>query len=300
MLGNSNSISFFQKFFEKTNDVIITDDLISSIENTLLDIDILSDTATKILKPIIKRIGQNILPNDIISIISTEMIKMLKPYSKPLEIDESCKPQVVLVCGINGVGKTSAIGKMTYGLTKYNWKVVVAACDTFRAAATEQLSDTLTKNINDNIILVRATKVGEDPGSIAYKAYDIAKNTDSDLLIIDTAGRLYNHANLMEELSGISRTLSKKNIAAPHNMVLVIDGNTGKNAIKQVEEFSKIGKISGIIVTKLDGQARCGIILSIVDKFGIKIHGMSTGENMDDLHDFIPENFVKMLLKVRN
>ncbi len=297
---SAESSHFFQNLWVKSDKITLKKENIEEIENSLLGIDILPETVQKIIKPLHEHINLKVLPTFIVFIISSQMIKILRLYSNSLKINPLYKPQVILICGANGSGKTSTLTKLTYNLNKDNWNVLIGAGDTFRAAATEQLSYIIEKNHLKNAKLVKAQVENEDPKSLVYRAYDEAKKCNADVLLIDTAGRIYNRVNLMEELSGINRTLTKKNIMAPHNTILIIDGNNGKNALYQVEAFAKIVNINGIIVTKLDSQARCGIILSIVDKFHIPIYGITVGENINDLQDFVPSNFVKMLLKIRD
>ena len=203
------------------------------------------------------------------------------------------KPTVVLVCGVNGVGKTTTIGKLCKKLKVQGNKVIVGAGDTFRAAAIDQL-ELWCKKINVEII---KSDIGSDPASVAFKSFEYARQNNADYCVIDTAGRLQNKKNLMEEFSKIIRVLKKIDADAPHETILVLDATTGQNAINQIEEFKKITPISGIIMTKLDGTAKGGILVAIAKQFQIPIYAIGIGEKEEDLDNFIAKDFVQAFIK---
>ena len=199
---------------------------------------------------------------------------------------------MILIAGVNGVGKTTTIGKLGKILSKNNKKVVFGAADTFRAAAVDQL-EVWAKKINAEIV---KSEEGADPASVAYKALDYAKKNNSDYLIIDTAGRLQNKKNLMEEFKKIIKVLKKIDINTPHEIFLILDATTGQSAITQVEEFKKISPITGVIMTKLDGTAKGGILLAIAKKFELPIVALGMGEKEDDLQIFNAEYYANALM----
>ena len=202
------------------------------------------------------------------------------------------KPSVILIAGVNGVGKTTTIGKLGKILGKNNKKIVFGAADTFRAAAVNQL-DVWAKKINADIV---KSEEGSDPASVAYKALEHAKNNNFDYLIIDTAGRLQNKKNLMEEFKKITKVVKKIDPNAPHETFLILDATTGQSVINQDEEFRKITPITGIIMTKLDGTAKGGILLAIGRKFKLPIVALGMGEKEDDLQKFNSEYFSNALM----
>ena len=202
------------------------------------------------------------------------------------------RPQVVLVVGVNGSGKTTTIGKLASQFRAAGKTVVIAAGDTFRAAAVEQLQ---IWGQRAGVPVLTAPE-GSDPASLAFDAMTKAEAEGADLLMIDTAGRLQNRADLMEELSKIVRVIRKKDPTAPHNTLLVLDATTGQNAINQVEIFRKIADVSGLVMTKLDGTARGGVLVALADKFGLPIHAIGVGEQIDDLAPFDPDDFARALV----
>ena len=230
--------------------------------------------------------------NEIFKIFSDYVSKILKPLEKNLENININKPSVILIAGVNGVGKTTTIGKLGKILGKNNKKIVLGAADTFRAAAVNQL-DVWAKKINADIV---KSEEGSDPASVAYKALEHAKNNNFDYLIIDTAGRLQNKKNLMEEFKKITKVVKKIDPNAPHETFLILDATTGQSVINQVEEFRKITPITGIIMTKLDGTAKGGILLAIGRKFKLPIVALGMGEKEDDLQKFNSEYFSNALM----
>ena len=230
--------------------------------------------------------------NEIIKIFSQYFSEILKPLEKDLESIKKNKPSVILIAGVNGVGKTTTIGKLGKILSQNDKKVVLGAADTFRAAAVNQL-EIWAKKINANII---KSEEGADPASVAYKALEYGKKNYFDYLLIDTAGRLQNKKNLMDEFKKITTVVKKIDSTAPHETFLILDATTGQNAITQVEEFKKITPVTGIIMTKLDGTAKGGILLAIGKKFKIPIVALGMGEKEDDLQKFDSKYFSEALM----
>ncbi len=228
----------------------------------------------------------------IFKIFSDYIVKILQPLEKSLESLNKNKPNVILIAGVNGVGKTTTIGKLGKILGQNKKKILFAAADTFRAAAVDQL-EAWSKKINAQII---KSSAGADPASVAFKALNHAITEKFDYLLIDTAGRLHNKKNLMDEFKKIVNVLKKIDSKAPHETFLVLDATTGQNAINQVEEFKKITPITGIIMTKLDGTAKGGILLAIGKKFKLPIVALGMGEKEDDLQSFNSEYFSNALM----
>ena len=232
--------------------------------------------------------------DEIFKIFTNYVIEILKPLEKNLENIATDKPCVILVAGVNGVGKTTTIGKLGKILSQNNKKIIFGAADTFRAAAADQL-EIWAKKINANII---KSDQGADPASVAYKALEYGKKNDFDYLLIDTAGRLQNKKNLMDEFKKITTVVKKINLTAPHETFLILDATTGQSAINQVEEFKKITPITGIIMTKLDGTAKGGILVAVGRKFKIPIIALGMGEKEDDLQIFNSKYFSEALMNL--
>ena len=230
--------------------------------------------------------------DEIFKIFSDYAAKILKPLEKNLKDINTNKPRVILIAGVNGVGKTTTIGKLGKILKESNKKIVLGAADTFRAAAVNQL-DIWAKRISADII---KSEEGADPASVAYKALEHAKNNNFDYLLIDTAGRLQNKKNLMDEFKKITKVVKKIDSNAPHETFLILDATTGQSSINQVEEFKKITPITGIIMTKLDGTAKGGILLAIGKKFKLPIIALGMGEKEDDLQTFNSKYFADALM----
>jgi len=230
--------------------------------------------------------------DEIYKIFSDYISEILKPLEKNLQDIKKNKPSVILIAGVNGVGKTTTIGKLGKILGKNNKKIIFGAADTFRAAAVNQL-DIWAKKINADII---KSEEGADPASIAYKALDYGKKNNFDYLLIDTAGRLQNKKDLMDEFKKITTVVKKIDSSAPHETFLILDATTGQNAINQVEEFKKVTPITGIIMTKLDGTAKGGILLAIGRKFKLPIIALGMGEKEDDLQIFNAQHYSKALM----
>ena len=222
-----------------------------------------------------------------------EIENILLQAEKPLSINN--KPHVIMLCGTNGNGKTTTIGKLAYKFQNAGKSVLVAACDTFRAAATEQLT-VWSQKVNFPIV---TGNQGADAASIAYQAMQQALNNQVDVLLIDTAGRLHNHKNLMEELAKIKRIINKHNNQAPHDIILVLDATTGQNAVNQVDAFIQFVNITGLIITKLDGTAKGGIVIKIAQKYNkLHIHAIGIGEHVEQLKDFSAKEFAAGLLNI--
>ena len=218
--------------------------------------------------------------------------EILAPIAKPLELDPALKPQVILVAGVNGTGKTTTIGKLAKYYADRNLRVAVAACDTFRAAAIDQLKIWGERSGAEVI----AAAPGSDPAALAYDALEKSKRAGADLLLIDTAGRLHNKADLMAELQKIARVLKKLDADAPHNVLLVLDATTGQNALMQTQVFQEMVQVTGLILTKLDGSAKGGVLIALAEKFGLPVHAVGVGEGADDLRPFDADSFARALM----
>jgi len=280
------------------NDLIfkkrIDENMLRELEDFLIQSDVGVESA-KELREIFSKTKidpKNSKKNEIFKIFSNYASEILKPLEKNLENINKNKPSVILIAGVNGVGKTTTIGKLGKILGKNKKKVVLGAADTFRAAAVSQL-EVWAKRIDADII---KSEEGADPASVAYKAFEHAKNNNFDYLLIDTAGRLQNKKNLMDEFKKITKVVKKIDTNAPHETFLILDATTGQSAINQVEEFKKITPITGIIMTKLDGTAKGGILLAIGRKFKIPIIALGMGEKEDDLQTFNSEYFANALM----
>ena len=280
------------------NDLFFKRKIDEEILNELEDFLIQSDVGVESAKELREKFSNTKVnpkessKDEIFKIFSNYASEVLKPLEKNLEDITSNKPSVILVAGVNGVGKTTTIGKLGKILKKNNKKVVLGAADTFRAAAVEQLS-VWAKKIDAHII---KSDEGVDPASVAYKALDYAKNNNFDYLLIDTAGRLQNKKNLMDEFKKITKVVKKIDADAPHETFLILDATTGQSVINQVEEFKKITPITGIIMTKLDGTAKGGILLAIGKKFKLPIIALGMGEKEDDLYIFDAQHYSNALM----
>ena len=281
------------------NDLIFKRKIDESMLNELEDFLIQSDVGVESAKELREKFANTKVnpktsgKDEIYKIFSSYISEILKPLEKNLENINKNKPSVILVAGVNGVGKTTTIGKLGKILGQNNKKIVLGAADTFRAAAVSQL-EVWAKKINADII---KSEEGADPASVAYKALDYAKKNNFDYLLIDTAGRLQNKKNLMDEFKKITKVIKKIDSNAPHETFLVLDATTGQSAINQVEEFKKITPITGIIMAKLDSTAKGGILLAIGRKFKLPIIALGMGEKEDDLQTFNSEYFSNALMQ---
>lgn len=268
-------------------------DALDELEEILIMADMGPKTAAKIVAEFSEnRFDKEIEESEIKAALATSMANILKPVAVPLDISGK-KPFVMLVCGVNGAGKTTTIGKLAHEYhIKQHKKVVIAAADTFRAAAVDQL-DVWAKRAHVPLI---KKDIGSDPAAVAFEALEKAKADDVDLLMIDTAGRLQNKANLMEELAKIIRVIKKQDETAPHSIVLVLDSTTGQNAHSQVQNFKDVVDLTGLVVTKLDGSAKGGVVVSLAQEFGLPIHAVGVGEKIEDLSPFKAEEFAKALI----
>ena len=271
---------------------LLDDAMLESLEELLITADMGVDTATRVTANIAEgRFGKRISTSELRDALASEIARIMAPVARPLPLYPQ-KPQVVLVVGVNGSGKTTTIGKLAAQFKAAGKSVVIAAGDTFRAAAVEQLQVWGTRAG----VPVLTAPEGSDPASLAFDALAKAQADGADLLLIDTAGRLQNRQDLMEELSKIVRVIRKKDSTAPHNTILVLDATTGQNAINQVEIFRKIADVSGLVMTKLDGTAKGGVLVALADKFGLPIHAIGIGEQIDDLAPFDPDDFARALV----
>ncbi len=271
---------------------ILDDAMLESLEDLLIAADMGVQTATRVTANIAEgRLGRRISATELRQALAAEVARIMEPVALPLPLYPQ-KPQVVLVVGVNGSGKTTTIGKLASQFKAAGKSVVIAAGDTFRAAAVEQLQIWGTRAG----VPVLTAPEGSDPASLAFDALTQARADGVDLLMIDTAGRLQNRADLMEELAKIVRVIRKVDATAPHNTLLVLDATTGQNALLQVEIFRKIADVSGLVMTKLDGTAKGGVLVALADKFGLPIHAIGVGEQIDDLAPFDPEEFAKALV----
>jgi fused signal recognition particle receptor len=269
----------------------LDDDMLEQIEELLISADMGVETSMRVTANMAEgRLGKKFSTDELKDMMASEIARIMEPVAKPMPIYQK-RPQVVLVVGVNGSGKTTTIGKLASQFRAAGKTVVIAAGDTFRAAAVEQL-----QVWGDRAgVPVMTAPEGSDPASLAYDAMTKAEADGADLLMIDTAGRLQNRADLMEELAKIVRVIRKKDPEAPHNTLLVLDATTGQNALNQVEIFQKIADVSGLIMTKLDGTAKGGVLVALADRFGLPIHAIGVGEQIDDLAPFDPREFAAAL-----
>lgn len=266
---------------------------IDELEELLIRADLGIRTASAITQKLKdKRFEKDISQKDIKLFIATEISKILTPIAQPFLTSPINKPHVILVCGVNGSGKTTTIGKLAYNLVKEKKSVIMCAADTFRAAASEQLM-IWGSNVGCKVV---SQEKGSDPAGVVFDAIEIANKEKVDALLIDTAGRLQNKTELMEELTKITRVIKKRNDTGPHSSLLVLDSTVGQNAHSQVDIFHEMIGITGLILTKLDGTAKGGVIVSLADKHGLPIHAIGVGEQIDDLRPFNAEVFSRMLL----
>ena len=235
------------------------------------------------------RFDKEICEDEIKSALADVVADILLPVAHPLRIDAENRPHVILVVGVNGTGKTTTIGKIAHNLTSDGKSVVLAAADTFRAAAIDQLQ---IWGERAGATVVRRD-VGTDPAAVAYEGLQTAQARNADVLLVDTAGRLQNKSNLMDELAKVARVLDKLDEGAPHDCLLVLDATTGQNVLQQVEVFSKVCNVSGLVMTKLDGTARGGVLVAVAERFSLPVHYIGIGEGIDDLQPFAAREFAR-------
>ncbi len=273
----------------------LDDETLQDLEDVLIRADLGMETAIRITDSLASgRYGRDVSDLEVRTVMAQEVEKVLGPVALPLELDLSHKPHVVLVVGVNGTGKTTTIGKLAAKLTAGGLSVMLAAGDTFRAAAIEQLK-IWGERTNSPVI---SSKLGADAAGLAYDAYEKAKDAGADVLIIDTAGRLQNKAELMAELEKIVRVLGKLDPEAPHTVLQTVDATTGQNALSQVEIFRNVAGVNGLVMTKLDGTARGGILVAIAAKHKLPVYFIGVGEQVDDLEPFSAGDFAKAITGV--
>ncbi len=237
------------------------------------------------------RFDKEVSEDEITAALAGVVTEILEPVAKPLVIDVARRPHVILVVGVNGTGKTTTIGKIAHSLAAEGKSVVLAAGDTFRAAAIEQLE---IWGQRTGATVVRRD-VGADPAAVAYEGLQQAQSQNADVLLVDTAGRLQNKADLMDELAKVVRVLAKLDPDAPHDCLLVLDATTGQNALRQVEVFAEVCDVTGLAMTKLDGTARGGVLVAMAERFALPVHYIGIGEGVDDLQPFAAEDFARAL-----
>ncbi|MBX9755761.1 MAG: signal recognition particle-docking protein FtsY [Pseudomonadaceae bacterium] len=271
----------------------IDDDLLEELETRLLTADVGVEATTAIIQSLTQKVARKQLTDSgaLYQALQEELAAMLRPVAKPLVIEPSKKPFVILVVGVNGAGKTTTIGKLAKKLQLEGKKVMLAAGDTFRAAAVEQLQVWGERNQ----VTVIAQHTGADSASVIFDAVQAATARGMDVLIADTAGRLHTKDNLMEELKKVRRVIGKLDDTAPHEVLLVLDAGTGQNAINQAKQFNQTVNLTGLALTKLDGTAKGGVIFALAKQFGIPIRYIGVGEGIDDLRTFEAESFVQAL-----
>lgn len=268
-------------------------DALDELEEALIMADLGPKTAARVVQSFsATRFGKEVDDVEIKQALAESLAEILDPVAKPLVINSNQKPYVILMTGVNGVGKTTTIGKMAKQFQNQGKKVMMAAADTFRAAAVDQIKIWGERNHCPVI----AKDIGADPAAVAYEALEQAKAQDIDVLLIDTAGRLHNKKNLMEELQKIIRVIRKQDETAPHACLLVLDSTTGQNALSQVETFKQLVDITGLVVTKLDGSAKGGVVIALADQFKLPVHAVGVGEGIDDLQPFTAESFANSLV----
>jgi fused signal recognition particle receptor len=277
----------------------VDDELIASLEEALLGADVGVETTEDIISRVRKRAAAEKIqdPGELTGIVKQEILNLggngSVAHAGPFELSPAHKPHVIMVVGVNGAGKTTTIGKLAHTYKEEGKSVVIAAADTFRAAANEQL-DVWAKRAGVDIV---RQMPGADPAAVAYDALSSAKGKGADVLIIDTAGRLHTKVNLMEELKKISRVLRKLVDDAPHDIFLVLDASTGQNAVQQARQFTAAVGVTGIVLTKLDGTAKGGVVISINRTLGIPVRFIGVGEKIDDLQPFDRTAFIDALFE---
>ena len=270
----------------------LDEEALEELEDMLIRADLGADTAAKITDALrAGRFDKEITEAEIKAVLAQEITRALAPVARPLTLDPALKPHVVLVVGVNGTGKTTTIGKLAAKLRAEGKTVVLAAGDTFRAAAIEQLK---IWGERTGAAVVSGAQ-GADAAGLAYDALETARDENADVLLIDTAGRLQNKDALMAELEKVIRVIRKVDPTAPHSVLLTLDATTGQNAVSQVDIFSKRAGVTGLVMTKLDGTARGGILVAIAAKYGLPVHFIGIGEGVDDLEPFAAEDFARAL-----
>ncbi|MGE0629294.1 MAG: signal recognition particle-docking protein FtsY [Hyphomicrobiales bacterium] len=267
-------------------------DTLQEFEDLLIQADLGVETSMRITEALAAgRYDKTLDPGEVRSVLAAEVAKVLEPVARPLQIDPANKPHVILVVGVNGGGKTTTIGKLANKFSSEGRKVMLAAGDTFRAAAIDQLK-VWGERTGSPVI---ARDVGADSSGLAYDALKAARDQGCDVLLMDTAGRLQNKQALMDELEKMIRVVRKLDPSAPHDVILVLDATTGQNALSQVEVFGERAGVTGLVMTKLDGTARGGILVAIAARFGLPVHAIGIGEGVDDLQPFDAREFAQAI-----
>ncbi len=271
----------------------LDDAALEELEELLISADLGVATAAKLAADLAReRFDKDVSPEEVRGALAADVAAILEPVAQPLAVDPAHRPHVVLVVGVNGSGKTTTIGKIAKTQSDQGYKVMLAAGDTFRAAAIDQLRIWGERSSCE----VVAKAPGADAAGLAYEALERARSEGVDLLLIDTAGRLHNKADLMAELQKIIRVLKKLDPEAPHDCLLVLDATTGQNAHAQVETFKQLVQVTGLIVTKLDGSARGGVLVALAERFGLPVHAIGVGESAEDLRPFAARDFARGLM----
>ena len=268
------------------------DDTLEALEDLLITADLGVKTAAKITANLAKtRLGKSVSETEIKQALAEEIATILRPVAIPFETLDA-KPQTVVFVGANGSGKTTTIGKFAQDFHQKGANLMLAAGDTFRAAAVQQL--TIWGQRTGVPVITK--DAGADPAGLAFDALQQARHGQADLLLVDTAGRLHNRSELMEELAKIIRVLKKQDASAPHNVLLVLDATIGQNALAQVQVFMQAVEVTGLIITKLDGTAKGGVVVALADAYGLPVHAIGVGEGAEDLQPFDPEAFARALV----
>jgi fused signal recognition particle receptor len=275
----------------------LDDETLEELEDLLITTDLGVSVAAKLTETLAKdRYDKEISDEEVKTVLADEVTKILEPVAKPLVPHADNRPHIILMAGVNGAGKTTTIGKLAKQFREEGKSVMMAAGDTFRAAAVEQLQ-VWGERVGVPVI---TKELGTDAAALAFEAVDRAIQNNIDVLLIDTAGRLQNRNELMDELAKVVRVIGKKIPDAPHDTVIVLDATTGQNAVHQVEVFQKIANISGIVMTKLDGSARGGVLVACAEKFALPVHAIGVGESIEDLQPFKADEFAKALVGIES
>jgi fused signal recognition particle receptor len=270
----------------------LDEETLGELEDALIKADLGVAMASRIRQALAStRHDRGLSPQALREVLAAEIVKVLSPVAKPLALDARAQPHVILLVGVNGTGKTTTAAKLAHQFMRGGSSVMLAAADTFRAAAIDQLK-VWGARVGAEVVV---KDVGADPAGLAYEALERARAERRDVLIIDTAGRLQNKADLMAELAKIVRVLKKLDPAAPHSVVLVLDATTGQNALNQVQIFQEIAGVTNLVVTKLDGTARGGILAAIAERFALPVSAIGVGEGVDDLQPFDPQDFARAI-----
>ena len=271
----------------------LDEEALEELEDLLIIADLGPATAARLASGLAStRFGKEVSSEEVRGVLADEIAGMLEPVARPLLADPARKPHVILVVGVNGTGKTTTIGKLAHAFRAEGRTVLLAAGDTFRAAAVEQLQ-LWGERVGAPVV---ARPTGADAAGLVFDAHEQAMREGADILLIDTAGRLHNKANLMDELRKIIRVIAKQDADAPHDTVLTLDATTGQNALSQVRAFRDMAEVTGLVVTKLDGSARGGVVVALAETVGLPVHAVGVGEGQDDLRPFDPRDFARSLM----